>query len=148
MIVVVFRELITIYQIWITEKSRFRNWLKRKKKLLRLILIPTKIVGSSNRNPKNQKSRKKRKNLKKKRKRSIKKTKEIKKTWFYMFIILIQKYLRSKMAIYMSRIYFRWVTRQRSKLIWTHRHLFHHMKENNIRKPRISMKWISLHNIS
>ena len=61
--------------------------MKRKKKFSRLILIPTKTVGSLNRNRKNQKSRKKRKNLKKKRKRNIKKINEIKKTRFYMFII-------------------------------------------------------------
>ena len=71
----------------ITEKSRFRNLLRRKKKFSRSIPIPTKTVGSLNRNRKNQKSRKKRKNLKKKRKRNIKKINEIEKTWFYMFII-------------------------------------------------------------
>ena len=81
----------------ITEKSRFQNWLKRKMKFSRLIPIPTKTVGSSNRNRKNQKSRKRRKNLKSRKKRKNLKKINIKKTWFYMFIIS-KKYLRSKRA--------------------------------------------------
>ena len=78
-------------------KSRFQNWLKRKMKFSRLILIPTKTVGWSNRNRKNQKSRKRRKNRKSRKKRKNLKKINIKKTWFYMFIIS-KKYLRSKRA--------------------------------------------------
>ena len=132
----------------ITDKSRSRNWLKRKKKFSRLILIPTKTVGSLNRNRKNQKSRKKRKNLKKKRKRNIKKINEIKKTWFYMFIINFKVLGVKIFHFYVlnfiltdskcrSHIYFRWVKRPTSKLSIVQRPLFRLMKESSKKKARI-----------